>query len=145
MSTNAQYLKLRDWNVSPHYFPSRAFQSLREYYHQCFTSQIASDPNDWLSMQAAWASRRPFLSSTARDRYYEEFSFLRRLRRIAQGKDIYERSTHECLACQWKGSCDTERGKEDRECPECFSDEVVQIPRGRQNAVLRGTPKRIEK
>lgn len=82
MTTNSDYLKLRDWYYAPHYFPSRTFVALREYYKQCLRIQTPTSHNNELARQAAYEAVKPWLSTTTRERYYETFSHLRQLRRI---------------------------------------------------------------
>jgi hypothetical protein len=88
MSTNVDYLKLRDWYCKPHYFPSRTLAGLRDYYRYCFGAQTPQSHNSILSRQAANDARKPWLSTTTRERYYDQFSYLRKLRSIGEGKDV---------------------------------------------------------
>ena len=98
-TTNSQYIRLRDWYFKPHYFPSRATKALRDYYHTCFTLVTPSHHNAILSRNAAYDARKPWLSTTIRERYYKEFSHLRKLRSIGEGKRVAPIDAVECDMC----------------------------------------------
>lgn len=98
-TTNGRYTSLRGWYFKPHYFPSRTWKGLRDYYHFCFTSGTPEPRNAIISRQAANDARKPWLSTTIRERYYKEFSYLRKLRSIGEGKRVAAIGAVECDIC----------------------------------------------
>lgn len=96
MSTNTDYLQFRDWYCKPHYFSNRTLTGLREYYRYCFQRQTSQHRNASISRQAANDARQPWLSTTTRQRYYDNYTYLRKLRSISEDK---ERGLLICSGC----------------------------------------------
>lgn len=99
MSTNAEYIQLRDWYVRPTYFRSHSRRAARDFYRQCFRSQVQSPPNSIVALQAVGDARKPWLSTTTRERYYDKYSYLRKLRSIGEGKRVAPAHRVECDLC----------------------------------------------
>lgn len=100
LTTNIRYTSLRSWYFKPHYFPSRAWKALRDYYHFCFVSSTPDHPNAILSRHAAHDAHKPWLSTTMRERYYDKFSHARKLRSIGEGKPVSAVNAVECDMCR---------------------------------------------
>jgi hypothetical protein len=99
LTTNSRYTSLRSWYFKPHYFQSRAWKALRDYYRFCFASSTPEHHNATISRWAANDARKPWLSTTTRERYYKEFSYRRKLRSIGEGRAVSAPDAIQCHMC----------------------------------------------
>jgi poly-D-alanine transfer protein DltD len=133
-TTNARFLIQRSFYQERGYFQSKFKKRMREDYHNAFESLTLpefNDTNPMLARNAAYEAQRRnsdwLMHPTMRARYYNNFSFARKLRSTGRGKPVnypqdFARISDLCAQCKEKFKAGGNFCSQ--ECEEKFDEEM---------------------